>query len=134
MRHNRHILRINPQTLLIRHLDRLLIRSRRRHPRHAPRINIRVKLRRHLEEINHNLRRIGIAIHERQLPVRPLLQIIRVREQRRLVGGVRPGGVGFGEGVRFAGEGGLPGGESAVVGGADGAGGHAELVVGVIPR
>ena len=132
--HDQHILRIDQQTLRIRHPDRLRIRRRRRHPRHAPGIDIGVELRRDLEELDHDLWRIAVAVDEAQPAVGSLLDVIRVREQGGPVRRLGPRGVGFGEGVGLAGRGGVAVGEPAVVGRSEGAVAHAELVVGVVPR
>lgn len=131
--HDEHILRVHNQTVRVGQLDRLRLRRRRRHARHAPGVHIGRELRRDLEELDDDLRRVGVAVDERELAVGPLLEVVRVREQGGLVGRVGPGGVGFGQGVGLAGEGGPAVGELAVVDGADGAVAHAELVVGVVP-
>ena len=134
VRHNQHILRINLQTLLIRHLDRLRIRRGRIHPLHAPRIDVRVEFRLDLKEINHDLRRLSIAIDEAQLTVTALLQIIRKSEQGSLVLRMRPRGVGFSQRIRLARHGRLPVAQFPIVERANGAVAHAQLIIGVVPR
>lgn len=132
--HDQHILRIDQQTLRIRHPDRLRIRRRRRHARHAPGIDIGVELRRDLEEIDHDRRGVAVAVDEAQPAVGPLPEVGREGEQGGPVRRLGPRGVGFGEGVGLARGGGPAVGEPAVVGRSEGAVAHAELVVGVVPR
>lgn len=58
--------------------------------------------------------------------------ILRIPEQLPAVGRAQPRGVGLGEGILLAGEGGAPVGEASVVGGAERAAGDAGFHVGVV--
>ena len=51
----------------------------------APCIDVCCEISLHLKEVNHNPRRMSVHVHEIQLPIGTLLQVIRVCQERGFI-------------------------------------------------